>query len=98
MLDPGSKQILEHILAKDPAIIDELDREFLTARRAYLSEAQMKQFGIVEPETEATPKEEVVSAPAVEAPVSAEPAKVEAAPAPAAPKPRRQSAVRKPSK
>lgn len=49
MLDPGSQQILELILAKNPETIDEMDRQWLTARRGYLTEAQLKQFGIEEP-------------------------------------------------
>ncbi len=57
MLDPGSQQILDLILAKDPATIDELDREWLTARRSYLSEAQLKAFDIKEPEEVAVSEE-----------------------------------------
>ncbi len=83
MLDKGSEEIIKHILAKDPRTIDELDRDYLTARRSYLTEAQAKQFGIKEPskkEKEADPDSMPIEVPEVDGPPAVDVVKVKSQP------------------
>lgn len=47
-MDEGSKLILDLILAKRPDEVDEIDRATLLARRSYLTDQQVKTFGLEE--------------------------------------------------
>jgi hypothetical protein len=59
-MDQGSKLILEKILAKTPGEITETDKEFLRARRSYVSHADLERLGAI-PEEPVNTKEKPLS-------------------------------------
>lgn len=57
-MDAQSKQMLDQILAKEPAALADSEKEFLRARSAYLSPAQRGTFAEVLGETVETANSE----------------------------------------
>ncbi len=61
-MDSTSRETLDRILATDPNAISDADRDFLFARRSYLTEEQRSAFGISEeaaaPAEEEAPEED----------------------------------------
>jgi hypothetical protein len=61
MMDAKSKEMLDEILAKEPAAMTDADKGFLRARRSYLNEEQKAVYAEVladHPEAEETASEE----------------------------------------
>lgn len=59
MMDETSRQVLDEILAQEPAALTDADKDFLRARRSYLTEEQRHVYADVlaedqtfEPDTE----------------------------------------------
>lgn len=51
-MDDKSRENLDRILGVEPAALTEPDREFLQARRSYLTQDQRELYGITEPGAE----------------------------------------------
>ena len=65
-MDPRSKEILQEILEKPVAELNEEDKAFLRARRSYLKKSQLEEYDSI---INLPQKEEKVEVPLAEAPL-----------------------------